>query len=123
MALQGKFFWKGIEIEQSYIAMQSVNCSVNYETERVLDSPEELNDDGTIKKRAVYKDVINKKLKGSYVAHIYKDKQAKDSNPNEIIDIINGVYTPKHNTTAKNDVAQAYAALKALDAYKDLADA
>ena len=64
-----------------------------------------------------------KVLTGGYTAHVYKDKATKDSDHNDVVATINGSYTPKHTATAKNDVAQAYEALKVTDACKDLADA
>lgn len=115
--------WKGIDIDEAYIAMQTANCSVNYESSSVEKTAATYNEDGTIKTEAVYEEKINKLLHGNFTAAIYKDKATKDANPNNPVDMIYGVYTPKHTTTAKNDVAQAYAALKAMDAYKDLADA
>ena len=123
MALQGKLTWKGIEIDEAYIVIQNASASCNYQSSQVIKTEAEYNEDGTVKSEAVYEEKIVKVLTGSYIAHIYKDKANKDSSPNEVLDPIYGTYTPKHTTSAKNDVAQAYAALKALDAYKDLADA
>ena len=123
MALQGKIVWKGIDIDEAYIAIQTANCSVNYISSQVLKTEATYNEDGTLKSEAVYEEKIDKVLNGNFSAAIYKDKATKDANPNNPVSIIYGVYTPKHTTSAKNDVAQAYAALKAMDAYKDLADA
>jgi len=123
MALQGKLTWKGIDLEESYIAMQSANCSVNYQSVQVEKTAATYNEDGTLKSEAVYEQQINKVLNGNFAAAVYKDKATKDANPNNSIDVVYGVYTPKHTASAKNDVAQAYEALKAIDAYKDLADA
>jgi len=123
MALQGKIVWKGIDIDEAYMAIQSANCSVNYVSSQVLKTAAVYNEDGTIKSDAVYEEKIDKHLNGNFSAAIYKNKASKDANPNEPVDMVYGVYTPKHTTSAKNDVAQAYAALKAMDAYKDLADA
>tara|TARA_Y100001937_G_scaffold78101_1_gene105932 strand:+ start:617 stop:988 length:372 start_codon:yes stop_codon:yes gene_type:complete len=123
MALQGKLTWKGIDLEEAYIAMQTASCSVNYQSEQVEKTAATYNEDGTVKSEAVYEEQINKILNGNFAAAIYKDKATKDANPNNPLDVVYGVYTPKHTTSAKNDVAQAYAALKAMDAYKDLADA
>ena len=123
MALKGKFVWKGIEIEDAYIIISSANCSVNWNYSQEIKDEAVLNDDGTVKTAATYQDKIEKVLTGSYTANVYKDKAAKEANPNEIVENIYGTYTPKHTTSAKNDVAQAYAALKVTDACKDLADA
>mgnify|MGYP003114245617 CR=1 FL=1 len=124
MALQGKFTWKGVDIDDAYIVISSVNAACNYETVPNVKTEAEYNEDGTVKTEAVIEYVQNKVLVGSYVAYVYKDKATKDANPNSIIvDSIYGDYVPKHTASAKNDVAQAYVALKATDACKDLADA
>jgi len=123
MALQGKITWKGIEINEAYITIQSANCAVNYNFTKELKTEAKYNEDGTLKSEAVYEDKIIKNLNGNFTASIYKDKATKDANPNNVVEMIYGNYTPKHTTSAKNDVAQAYEGLKAMDAYKDLADA
>ena len=123
MALQGKLTWKGVEIDEAYIVIQNVNASSNYKSTQVVKTEAEYNEDGTVKTEAVYEEKIDKVLSGSYVAHVYKDKANKDSNPNVVLDSIYGEYIPKHTASAKNDVAQAYVALKAVDAYNNLADA
>ena len=124
MALQGKFTWKGLEITDAYIVISSVNAVCNYETVPNVKTEAEYNEDGSIKTEAVIEYVQNKVLAGSYIAHIYKDKATKDAGPNSsVVDLIHGDYVPKHTASAKNDFAQAYVALKATDACKDLADA
>ena len=123
MALQGKIVWKSIDIDEAYIAVQMANCSVGYQTTEVLKTAAEFNEDGSLKSEAVYEQKIDKTLEGNFVACVYKNKTSKDDNPNEFITRIHGTYTPKHTSSAKNDVAQAYVALKATDACKDLADA
>jgi len=123
MALEGKFIWKGVEISDAYIMIGNVNSSVNWNQSQVLKEEAEYNEDGSLKTEAVYEENIDKVLNGSYTAYVYKDKAAKEANPNEILESIHGDYTPKHTTSAKNNVAQAYVALKATDACKDLADA
>ena len=122
MALQGKIVWKGIDIVEAYITIQSASCSVRYESSRVLKTAAKYNEDGTIKTEAVYEEKIDKILNGNFSAAVYKDKATKDANPNQPVDMIYGTYVPKHTTSAKNDVAQAYVALKAIEAYKDLTD-
>ena len=123
MALQGKIVWKGIDIDEAYIAMQTANCSVNYVSSQVEKTAATYNEDGSLKDEAVWEEKIDKHLNGNFSAAIYKNKASKDANPNEVVDIIYGTYTPKHTASAKNDVAQAYVAMEAMDAYKDLADA
>tara|TARA_R100000908_G_C3743218_1_gene139213 strand:+ start:64 stop:435 length:372 start_codon:yes stop_codon:yes gene_type:complete len=123
MALQGKFAWKGIELSDAYITINEATCKCVYNSKMIVKTPEVLNEDGSVKTEAVMEKEITKVLHGNFTAYIYKDKASKEANPDEVLDTIFSYYTPKHNTSAKNDVAQAYAALKALEAYKDLADA
>ena len=67
---------------------------------------------------------IKKVLGGNYTVNVYKNKSSKDADPNSnIVCSTYGTYVPKHTASAKNDFAQAYIALKATDACKDLADA
>tara|TARA_Y100000004_G_scaffold131456_1_gene148344 strand:- start:241 stop:612 length:372 start_codon:yes stop_codon:yes gene_type:complete len=123
MALKGKYVWKGIEIPEAYIVIQNAHASCNYRKTSELKTEAEYNEDGTVKTPAVYDYGQEKVLTGGYTAHVYKDKATKDSDHNDVVATINGSYTPKHTATAKNDVAQAYEALKVTDACKDLADA
>tara|TARA_Y100001937_G_scaffold78630_1_gene106609 strand:+ start:1199 stop:1570 length:372 start_codon:yes stop_codon:yes gene_type:complete len=123
MALQGNFVWKGIQINEAYIVVKDAFCSCSYQNKAELKTEATYNEDGTIKDPAVYEESIEKRLDGTYTASIYKDKASKDADPFSPVDEITGIYTPKHTSSAKNDVAQAYAALKVTDACKDLADA
>ena len=123
MALEGKFIWKGIEIPDAYILVQHANCTVVWNISQVVKDEAVLNEDGTVKTPATYEEKIEKVLNGNYTAYVYKDKASKEAKPNDYVQAIYGVYIPKHTASAKNDVAQAYAALKATDACKDLADA
>ena len=56
MALQGKIVWKGIDIDEAYIAMQSANCAVNYVSSQVLKTEATYNEDGSLKSEAVYEE-------------------------------------------------------------------
>ncbi len=124
MALQGKYTYKGVNIDEAYIVIKDVNASSGYQTISELKTEAEYNDDGSLKTEAVYETSINKVLSGSYTVNVYKDKSSKDADPNgNVIVSTYGTYTPKHTASAKNDFAQAYIALKAIDAFKDLADA
>lgn len=123
MALEGKLIWKGIDIDNAYVVISSASANVNYQKKIELEEDATYNEDGSLKTEAVYKESYEKVLSGSYNGHIYKDKDSKELNPDEIISNVGGYYTPKHTASAKNDVAQAYEALKLEEAYKDLADA
>tara|TARA_Y100001937_G_scaffold4408_1_gene5738 strand:+ start:296 stop:667 length:372 start_codon:yes stop_codon:yes gene_type:complete len=123
MALEGKYIWKGVEINDAYIVIQNTNCSVNYPIVNSLKSEATYNEDGTVKDEAVYESNVTKEIIGSYTANVYKDKNTRNTEPEQVIASVYGTYTPKHTASAKNEVAQAYAHLKTTDACKDLADA
>ena len=124
MALQGKYTWKGIDLDEAYIVVKDVNASSNYTTITKLKTEAEYNDDGTIKTEAVYETEIKKVLAGNFTVNVYKDKLSKDADPSgSVIISLYEHYTPKHNVSAKNDFVQAYEALKTIDAFKDLDDA
>lgn len=123
MALQGKVVFKGLDINEAYVVISSARCSVNNSSASVLKTAATYNEDGSLKAEAVYETQFTKKLNGSYTASVYLNAAAKVANPNAWITEIYGSYAPDHKSSAKNDVAQAYGALKLVDAYKDLADA
>ena len=124
MALQGKYTWKGIDLDEAYIVIKDVSASSSYQTVSELKTAAEYNDDGSLKTEAVYETSINKVLGGNYTVNVYKNKSSKDADPNSnIVCSTYGTYVPKHTASAKNDFAQAYIALKATDACKDLVDA
>jgi hypothetical protein len=56
-------------------------------------------------------------------ANVYKDKAARDANPNSHICSVSGSFDMDLKDSAKNPVKQAYVAAKAMDLYKDMADA
>ena len=60
---------------------------------------------------------------GNWHASVYKDKAARDSDPNSHICSISGSFDMDLKDSAKNPVKQAYVAAKAMDLYKDMADA
>ena len=53
---------------------------------------------------------------------MYKDKAARNADPLNVLEKIQGSFTMAVNATAKNPVIQAYNAIKAKDAYKDYTD-
>ena len=123
MALQGKVVFKGLDIDEAYVVISSARCSVNNTSAPVLKTAATYNEDGSIKSEAVYENEFTKTLRGSYQANVFLNAAAKTANPNSWITEFHGSYTPDHKDSAKNDVAQAYGALKLVDASKDLADA
>ena len=64
-----------------------------------------------------------KYLSGNLNAAVYKDKDARTNTPDIVIDNISGSFDVDVKASGKNPVVQAYAAIKALDAYKTYTDA
>ena len=123
MALEGKLTWKGIDIDSAYVVISNAQCNVNYDSNMVLKTEATYNEDGSIKTEALYEKEWTKSIYGHYNGLVFKDKASKDAEPASPITSISGNYSPNHAASAKNDVRQAYEALKLVDAYKDLADA
>jgi len=122
MALEGNYNFKGISLEKAYIKV----CRVDYNGSEEIKTQEKTaavyNEDGTIKTEAVMEDVVVKNNFGSWVARIYKDKATRDNDWNNHFQEIYGGFDVAVNAGAKNPVIQAYAAVKAMDAYKDYTD-
>ena len=55
-------------------------------------------------------------------AKVYKDKAARDAQPNDFITTINGSFAMEVKAASKNALNQAYLAIKAMDDYKDYTD-
>ena len=123
MALQGKYTWKGIDLDEAYIVVKDVNASSNYTTITKLKTEAEYNDDGTIKTEAVYEEVWKKEPNCSCQIKVFKDKATRDASPNDQITEFGFSFPGSFVDSAKNHVKQAYVALKADDKYKDYADA
>tara|TARA_R100000742_G_C4273400_1_gene92949 strand:- start:1027 stop:1398 length:372 start_codon:yes stop_codon:yes gene_type:complete len=123
MALEGKLTWKGIDIDNAYVVISNAQCSVNYNSKMVEKTAAVYNEDGSLKTEAVYEKTWVKSVLGHYNGLIFKDKGSKEADPSSEVTSFHGKYSPDHKASAKNDVRQAYEALKTLDAYKDLADA
>ena len=123
MALEGKYTYKGIDIAKAYVMVTSVNCSSNNNQVTIEKTPKKYNEDGSIKSEAVMETKWVKNISGSWNAAVYKDKDARTNTPNTVIDNISGSFDVDVKASGKNPVVQAYAAIKALDAYKDYTDA
>ena len=64
----------------------------------------------------------NKVAHANWNAKVYKDKAARDAQPNDFITTVNGSFAMAVTSTAKNALNQAYLAIKAMDDYKDYTD-
>ena len=123
MALKGAYNYKGIAISDAYVKISSVNWSCNQSSEQYVKTAAVFNSDGTIKTPEVTDTRWVQNTFGNWHANVYKDKAARDANPNNHICSISGSFDIDLKDTAKNPVKQAYVAAKAMDLYKDMADA
>jgi len=122
MALQGTYNFKGIEIAEAYVKIDNINWNSYHNQETTEKTPIKYNEDGTVKSEAVYETSWVKGSNGSWAAKVYKDKAARDANPNNYITTVSGRFDMATNSTAKNALNQAYLAAKAMDDYKDYTD-
>ena len=123
MALKGKYNYKGIELADAYVKISSVNWSCGSNSEMYVKTAAVYNSDGSIKTPEVTDTKWVQSTFGNWHANVYKDKAARDANPNDHICSISGSFEVDLKDTAKNPVKQAYVAAKAMDLYKDMADA
>ena len=123
MALEGKYTYKGIDIAKAYVMVTSVNTSSYINSETTEKTPMKYNEDGSVKSEAVIETKWVKNINGGWNAAVYKDKDARTNTPNVVIDNISGSFDVDVKASGKNPVVQAYAAIKALDAYKTYTDA
>tara|TARA_R100000657_G_C4546178_1_gene20693 strand:- start:85 stop:456 length:372 start_codon:yes stop_codon:yes gene_type:complete len=123
MALEGKYTYKGIDIAKAYVMVTSVNTNNYINSETTEKTPKKYNEDGSVKSEAVMETKWIKNNSGNWSAAVYKDKDARTNTPNVVIDNIGGNFDVEVKASGKNPVAQAYAAIKVLDAYKDYTDA
>ena len=104
MAIQGKYTYKGIDIADSYIKVNSVNYETHDNSIEQEKTAAVYNSDGTVKTPAVMETVWNKKSQANYSAKIYKDKATRDANPNEWITNVAGGFTMSVVSSGKNPV-------------------
>ena len=123
MALKGSYDYKGITVGDAYVKISSVNWSCNSNSESYVKTAAVFNSDGTIKTPEVTATRWVQNTVGNWHANVYKDKAARDANPNNHICSISGSFDMDLKDSAKNPVKQAYVAAKAMDLYKGMADA
>ena len=123
MALKGKYDYKGIEVADAYVKVSSVNWNCSSSSESYVKTAAVYNSDGTVKTPEVIDNKWVQTATGSWYASVYKDKAARDANPNSQICSVSGSFDMDLKDSAKNPVKQAYVAAKAMDLYKDMADA
>ena len=123
MALKGSYDYKGITVSDAYVKITGVNWSCNSNSETYIKTAAKYNEDGTIKTAEVKDTRWTQTTSGNWHANVYKNKAARDANPNQVIDGCGGSFEIDLKDSAKNPVKQAYVAAKTVDTYKDLADA
>ena len=122
MALQGKYNFKGIEIAEAYVKIDNINWNTYHNQETTEKTPAKYNEDGSIKSEAVMETAWKENANGSWHAKVYKDKAARDANPNDFITNFGGSFDMAVAASSKNALNQAYIAMKAMDDYKDYTD-
>jgi len=100
MALTGEITYNGLTVPNAYI--------------RVFRAHHQVND--SVKNGKV--------LRADYAAKIYKDAAACSADPENVITIVSGSFTPSvANSVNKNIVKQTYEHMKTLSDYDSLSDA
>ena len=123
MALKGSYDYKGITVSDAYVKITSVNWSCNSNSENYVKTAAVYNSDGTVKTPEVRDNRWVQTTVGNWHANVYKDKAARDANPQNQICSVSGSFDMDIKDSAKNPVKQAYIAAKTVDTYKDMADA
>lgn len=123
MALKGAYDYKGIAVSDAYVKITSVNWSCNSNSENYVKTAAVFNSDGTVKTPQVDATRWVQTTVGNWHANVYKDKAARDANPNSQICSVSGSFDIDLKDSAKNPVKQAYVAAKTVDTYKGMADA
>ena len=123
MALKGSYDYKGIDVDDAYVKITNVTWSCNNNSENYVKTAAVYNSDGTVKTPEVRDNRWVQTTVGNWHANVYKDKAARDANPNNQICSISGSFDMDLKDSAKNPVKQAYVAAKTVDTYKDMADA
>ena len=123
MALKGSYDYKGITVSDAYVKITSVNWSCNSNSENYVKTAAVFNSDGTVKTPEVRDNRWVQTTVGNWHANVYKDKAARDANPQNQICSVSGSFDMDIKDSAKNPVKQAYIAAKTVDTYKDMADA
>jgi len=122
MGLKGAYNFKGIALSDAYLQVGNINCSYNSSSSQNLKTAAVYNPDGSLKTEAVYETIWTKSPNSNVGVKVFKDKAARDANPNSQLTEFGFGFTASVADSAKNHVKQAYVALKADDKYKDYTD-
>lgn len=97
MALTGNYNFKGLDIPNAYIRVESAN----YSTERTLEYDSTASSEIWVERPSI-----------DYEANIYASSASRASSPNEKIDSINGRVPHSGSSDASNIIIQTYDAIK-----------
>jgi hypothetical protein len=122
MGLKGAYNFKGIALSEAYLQISNLNCSFYSSSSQNLKTAAVYNSDGSLKTEAVYETIWTKSPSSSVSVKVFKDKAARDADPNSQITEFGFNFDGSLTATAKNHVKQAYEALKLKDEYKDYTD-
>ena len=122
MAIQGSYNFKGITVGSSYIKVTSTSYNQSIYSEQYEKTAAVYNSDGTLKTAAVMDTRWVTNNSGNCSAKVYKDKAARDADPDSQVTSLNFNYPVVVTASGKNPVKQAYDYIKSTDAYKDYTD-
>ena len=122
MGLKGAYNFKGIALSDAYLQASGLNCNFHSSSLQNLKTAAVYNSDGSLKTEAVYETVWTKESSTSVSVKVFKDKAARDADPDSQLTEFGFSFGGSLADSAKNHVKQAYVALKADDKYKDYTD-
>tara|TARA_Y100001963_G_scaffold152627_1_gene237837 strand:+ start:2109 stop:2480 length:372 start_codon:yes stop_codon:yes gene_type:complete len=122
MAIEGSYNFKGITVADSYIKVTNTSYNQTIYSETYEKTAAVYNSDGTLKTAAVMDTRWVTDNLGHCSAKVYKDKAARDADPDSQVTSLNFSYPVVVTASGKNPVKQAYDYIKTTDAYKDYKD-
>jgi hypothetical protein len=122
MGLKGAYNFKGIALSDAYLQVDSLNCHFYSNSVQNLKTAAVYESDGSIKTEAVYETVWTKAPSTSVSVKLFKDKAARDADPNSQLTEFGFSFVASLADSAKHHIKQAYVALKADDKWKDYTD-
>ena len=122
MGLKGAYNFKGIALSDAYLQASSLNSYFHSSSAENIKTAAVYESDGSIKTAAVYETVWTKEPSTSVSIKVFKDKAARDADPNSQLTEFGFNFVASLADSAKHHIKQAYVALKADDKYKDYTD-
>ena len=123
MALQGLQNFKGIELSNAYLRIINFNYFVDNHLETSIKTPAIMEEDGfTIKTEAVYESNWIKKPKSECLVKVFKDKAARDSDPNSSLYEFIFKLDLSISEESENPIKQSYVAIKSDERFENFID-